>query len=131
MRIYLDSSAIVKLVQREAESQALTKFLRRHRDDERVTSMLARVEVIRAVLAGGQAAVAHARAELGTVHQLAMDVEVLERAATLSPDIALRTLDAIHVASAQLVGDLRALVTYDHRMAHAAGAIGLPTAAPC
>lgn len=130
MRIYLDSSAIVKLVQREAESEALAKFLGRHRDDERVTSTLARVEVIRAVLVGGQGALAHARAELGTLHQIAMDVEVLEQAANVAPEIALRTLDAIHVASAQLVGDLRAVVTYDRRMAHAAGAVGLPTAAP-
>jgi uncharacterized protein len=130
VRIYLDSSAIVKLVQREAESGALRTFLKRHRDDERITSMLARVEVTRAVLAGGSAAVAHARAELGTIHQIAVDTEVLDRAATLSPDTALRSLDAILVASAQLVGDLRAVVTYDHRMTEAAEALGLPTAAP-
>ncbi len=53
MRLYLDSSALVKLVQREADTDALRKFLRRHRSDQLVASALARVEVVRAVSAGG------------------------------------------------------------------------------
>jgi uncharacterized protein len=130
VRIYLDSSAIVKLVQREAESGALRTYLKRHREDERVTSTLARVEVTRAVLAGGGKAVAHAREELSGIYQIAVDLDVLDRAAFLPLDTALRSLDAIHVASAQLVGDLRAVITYDHRMADAAKALGLPIAAP-
>lgn len=53
MRLYLDSSALAKLVQPEADSDALRKFLRRRRSDQLVTSALARVEVVRAVSAGG------------------------------------------------------------------------------
>jgi hypothetical protein len=53
VRLYLDSSALVKLVQREADTDALRKFLRRHRSDQLVASALARVEVVRAVSAGG------------------------------------------------------------------------------
>src|ERR1700730_662110 len=64
MKLYLDSSALVKLVRREAESSPLRRFLRRHQDDGRVTSALARVEVVRAVTGGGPAAVAHARRQL-------------------------------------------------------------------
>jgi uncharacterized protein len=131
VRLYLDSSAIVKLVQRERESDALRRFLADHRDDDRVTSALARVEVVRAVLPGGPDAVAHAQRQLARLHQLALDPDVLDRAALLAPDDSLRSLDAIHLASAQLLGvDLRAVVTYDHRMAAAALAVRLPTAAP-
>jgi len=131
VRLYLDSSAIVKLVQREAESEALWRFLRRHRGDERVTSALARVEVVRAVLAGGAEAVAQARRQLARLHQITLDIELLDRAATVVPGTLLRTLDAVHVVSAQLLGgDLRAVVTYDRHMSDAAVATGLPVDAP-
>ncbi len=131
MKLYLDPSAIVKLVQRESESQALRRFLRRHREDQRVTSTLARVEVVRAVLPGGSEAVAQARRQLARLHQITMDSELLDQAATVMPGTLLRTLDAVHVVSAQLLGgDLRAVVTYDRRMSDVAVATGLPVAAP-
>jgi predicted nucleic acid-binding protein len=131
VRLYLDSSAIVKLVQREAESDALRRYLRRHQADERVTSALARVEVVRALLPGGPPAIAHARRQLARLHQIALELEVLDRAATLTPSTLLRSLDAVHLACAQLLaGELRAVVTYDSQMTDAAAAIGLPVAAP-
>jgi predicted nucleic acid-binding protein len=131
VRLYLDSSAIVKLVQREAESAALRRFLRRHRGDQRVTSVLARVEVVRAVLPGGSEAVAQARRQLARLHHITLDAELLDRASTVLPGTLLRTLDAVHVVSAQLLGgDLRAVVTYDRRMSEAAVTTGLPVDAP-
>jgi uncharacterized protein len=131
VRLYLDSSAIVKLVQKEAESTALRRYLRRHRDDERVTSELARVEVVRAVLPGGMAALAQARRQLARLYQVGLTRGLLDVAATVAPDSLIRSLDAIHVASAQLLGDdLRALVTYDRRMANSARSIGLEVVAP-
>jgi predicted nucleic acid-binding protein len=131
MRLYLDSSALVKLVQREAESNALRRFLRRHRTDDRVTSALARVEVVRAVAGGGPRAVAHARRQLARVDQFTLDRDVLDAAATLSPHSMLRPLDAIHLASARMVeAELRAVITYDQRMQQAATTIGLATEAP-
>lgn len=121
----------MKLVQREPESDALRRFLRRHRDDDRVTSTLARVEVVRAVLGGGAKAVAKARGQLARLHEVNIDRGVLDTAATLAPGPTVRSLDAIHLASAQLVaGDLRSVVTYDRRMAAAAIALGLPVEAP-
>lgn len=43
----------------------------------------------------------------------------------------LRTLDAIHLATALRLGsDLDAVVTYDNRLAEAARTLGLPVAAP-
>ena len=131
MRLYLDSSALVKLVQRETESNALRRFLRRHRADQFVTSALARVEVVRAVLMGGPRALAQARRQLSRLDQILLSPEVLDRAATLAPQIQLRSLDAIHLAAAQVVGaDLRAVVTYDRRMADAAHDLGLTVEAP-
>ena len=131
MKLYFDSSAIVKLVQGERESAALRRFLRRHQDDVQVTSALARVEVVRAVAAGGPAAVAHARRQLGRLHQIAVDITVLDTAALLAPDTLLRGLEALHLASASLLGaDLRAVLTYEERIGSAAASMGLMVSAP-
>lgn len=129
--LYLDSSAIVKLVQREDESAALRRFLRRNSPARRVTSALARVEVVRAVLPAGPQAIGHAHRQLARLHRLAVDDEILERASTLPSANVLRSLDAIHVASAQSIGaGLLAVVTYDDRMIRAANDLGLTTESP-
>ncbi|MGH9112406.1 MAG: type II toxin-antitoxin system VapC family toxin [Acidimicrobiales bacterium] len=131
MKLYLDSSAIVKLVQRETESNALRRYLRQHRADEKVTSELARVEVVRAVYSGGDAAIGRARRQLARLYLVSLTRDLLEDAATLAPGTLVRSLDAIHVASAQLLrGELRALVTYDERMTSVARALDLEPAAP-
>jgi uncharacterized protein len=131
VRLYLDSSAIVRLVQGESQSAALRRYLRRHRADDKVTSQLARVEVVRAVLPDGADALGKARRQLARVHQVSLSRDLLDLAATLAPESLLRSLDAIHVASARMLGgDLRALVTYDGRMADAARALGVETASP-
>lgn len=131
MRLYLDSSALVKLVQQEGESSALRRYLRRHRSDGRVTSALARVEVVRAVSAGGPAAVAHARRQLARLDQINLDVDLLDEAASLAPGSVLRSLDAIHLAAARSIGaDLRAVVAYDRRLLDAAASVGLMVEAP-
>lgn len=131
MRLYLDASALVKLVQQETESAALRRFLRRHRGDGRVTSALSRVEVVRAVSGGGAHAIGHARRTLARVDQIPMDRSLLDQAAVLGQPTMLRSLDAIHLAAANLLGsDLRAVVTYDGRMAAAASALGMPFEMP-
>jgi hypothetical protein len=131
MSFYLDSSAIVKLVQREGESSALRRFLTRRPDTPRVVSSLARVEVVRAVSSGGSRAVARARLVLDRLHELPIDRSLLDRAGLLDVSRALRSLDAIHLASAlALGGTLQAVVTYDAGMAAAAEALGLEVTAP-
>jgi uncharacterized protein len=131
VRLYLDSSAIVKLVQHETETEGLRRYLRDHHGDERVSSDLARVEVVRSVLGGGPNAVAHARRQIARLHLVSLHLDLLERAAMLAPGSLLRSLDAIHLATAQLMGaDLRAVLTYDMRMIEAADALGLAVASP-
>lgn len=126
MSVDLDSSALVKLVTTEAESKALRRFLRQHPTDRRVTSTLARVEVVRAVAAGGPSAVAHARRQLARLDQITIDRDLLDAAATLVPGTILRSLDAIHLAAAQALGaSLKCVLTYDRRMQDAATALGI------
>lgn len=126
--VYLDSSCLVKLVVRERESAALAQYLQAW--PRRVTSALARVEVVRAVRVHGPAAVTRARRLLDGVHLIQVDDYLLDAAAELDPPV-LRSLDAIHLAAAHsLRGDLARIVTYDQRMAAAARAMGLPVDAP-
>ncbi|HYA44885.1 MAG TPA: type II toxin-antitoxin system VapC family toxin [Acidimicrobiales bacterium] len=131
MRLYLDSSAIVKLVQAEAESAALRRFLGQHGDRPYVTCALARVEVVRAVNEGGAPAVAKARRQLARLDQVALNASLLDSAAVLSPGGQLRSLDAIHLAAAGLLGaELAGVVTYDTRMTEAARELGMAVEAP-
>jgi len=126
--VYLDSSALVKLVVAEPESRALRRFLRRETD--RVSCGLARTEVLRAVRPVGPAAVERARRVLRRVHLIRVD-DVLLDAAGMIDAVVLRSLDAIHLAAAQLVApNLTALVSYDRRMAIAAAELGFSVRAP-
>jgi predicted nucleic acid-binding protein len=126
--VYLDSSALVKLVVAEAESSALRRYLRD--EPERASCALAKVEVIRAVRAHGPAAVSRAHRVLRRVDSIRIDDELLNEAARLGEAV-LRSLDAIHLAAARMLGDdLSALVTYDERMAAAGRAFDLPVVMP-
>ena len=126
--VYLDSSALVKLVAAERESRALRAFLRRQ--SERLSCSLARTEVLRAVRPLGSAAVEKARRLLRTIDLIRLDDALLDAAGMLEPSM-LRSLDAVHLTAAPLVApSLNALVTYDQRMAEAARALGFAVAAP-
>jgi len=126
--IYVDSSALVKLVVREPESAALRRYLSRHR--QLVSSALARTEVVRALLPLGPDAVRRGRNVLARVDLLRINDRVLDAAGLLAP-ADLRSLDAIHLASAdQLGSDLRGFVTYDERLATAAAVRGFRVIRP-
>ena len=69
--------------------------------------------------------------QLARVDQLVLTTELLDLAVALAPDTLLRSLDAIHLAAASMVGDdLRAIVTYDHRMIEAGEALGFTIEGP-
>lgn len=125
---YLDSSAIVKLAVAEPESAALRQYLRRRRPY--VTSALARTEVARALLPAGPTAVRRGNEVLSRFELIRVNNRVLSIAGALLP-AELRSLDAVHLATAQLLGDdLAQLVTYDARMAEAARSLGWAVTAP-
>jgi predicted nucleic acid-binding protein len=126
--IYLDSSAIVKLAVEEPESTALRRHLRRRRP--LVSSGLARAEVARALLPFGEAARRRGQDVLSRLELLRVNDRILAVAGSLLP-AGLRTLDAIHLATAQqLEAELARLVTYDERMRAAAQAIGWAVISP-
>lgn len=125
---YLDSSALVKLAVEEPESGALRRYLRRRRPV--VASALARTEVLRALLLEGDEALTRGRAVLARVELIRVNERILTAAAMLRP-AQIRSLDAIHLATAQgLATDLARVVTYDERMLDAAKQLGIRTATP-
>ena len=132
MRVcYLDASALVKLATPEAETNALRAALDTY--DARVTSRLAIVEVARALLRRGvaSAALVDAVAEAFTgLAIMELDAATAESAARIGPST-LRSLDAIHLASALALGtELKGMVSYDARLADAARASSLEVVAP-
>ncbi len=127
--VYLDSSAFVKLVVEETESAAARAYLADH-GVRRVSSALLRTESLRAVRHLGPDALATVREGLRRVDLIGVDDRILDAAGILEPRV-VRTLDAIHLATALAIGDdLVAIVTYDERMVDAARLLGLPTATP-
>jgi hypothetical protein len=125
---YLDSSALVKLVVQEKETEALRQFLAT--SDQMTSSLLTKVELSRAVTRRLPDAGPVAEALLEGVVIVAFDARIAARAAALTP-ANLRSLDAIHLATALEFGaDLQAFVCYDDRLSAAASALGLPVVSP-
>lgn len=132
-----DTSAIIKLIRVERESLELGSWLREpsRADAVLVCSVLVLTEVPRALrrMAGG-----HPLPDFGSVLDgftlRTVDEDILVAAGEYS-EPTLRGLDAIHLATAQMLaeaagGDFAALVTYDARLGNAAAALGLTVAAP-
>ncbi len=126
--LYLDSSAIVKLVVPEPETRALRELLRSW--PERVSSGVAQIEVERVARRIGAVAVRRARSVLSRIALVDLDEDVVQRAAALDlPE--LRTLHAIHLATAMSLGvDLGALCAYDVRLGGTASSKTIDVLAP-
>ena len=123
--LYLESSALVKLVTRETETIVVEQLL--YRWPGRVSSVLTQIEVARAVRRAHPDAQFDARLQLAFagVGFLALDSRVVQVAARLEPPI-LRSFDAVHLATALSLGDdLAALLTFDRRLAAAAEQAGI------
>ncbi len=129
---YLDASAIVKLATVEAETQALRAHLAQHQ--HLITSRLSTVEVSRALKRRGRESEAAAAEPIRQVLQQLQVVELDAAIAAAAADLApatLRSLDAIHLASAIAIGEeLTEMITYDARLAAAARDAGLEVQAP-
>lgn len=126
---YLDTSAFVKLVVAEPESSALRRAIVRW--PQRASSTLLRTETIRALRRSGNTRqLPAARRLLRGVRMVRVDEPLLDRAADLEPG-ELRTLDAIHLASALEIGqDLGVMIAYGIRLKAAAQAYGLAVESP-
>ena len=125
---YLDSSALVKLVVSEPESESLRTALERW--SRFASSALARTEVVRAAAQRGSLARRTATWLVRTLELVSLTDEILDAATEVEP-VALGSLDAIHLVSALSLGDaLGAVVTYDARLADAARGAGLTVLSP-
>ena len=127
---YADTSAVIKLLAEETHSRAFAAFYDAHADAEWVSSALLRIEVSRAVVRALPALLPEARDLLLAFSTIAIDDDVVEGAMN-EPDRTLRSLDAIHLATARILGpDLDAVASYDDRLIEAATDAGLATVSP-
>lgn len=124
---YFDASAIVKLSNLEPESQALIDYLDDH-DLEVSTSIVGEVEVRRA-LRRLRAARSDSDEAVRGFYFLDLTADISQRAAELG-SATLRTLDALHLATALTITEDLDFVTYDDRLAAAARAAGLRVVQP-
>jgi predicted nucleic acid-binding protein len=131
--IYLDSCAIVKLVMPEAESEDLEGWLGARPTQDLFTSKIAEVEVPRALRGSVPGVLGAVAGVLSRLYRVDINGPVRATAAAYQ-DPTLRSLDAIHLATADAVRlsgkAVSAFVTYDKRLAAAAGGVGLPVEAP-
>ncbi len=128
--IYLDSSALFKLVVQEQESDPLQVWLEERDDIARLSSELSRVEVSRACQRLGGVAPATGRIVLSGLDLIPLTGAVVDLATEIGTPV-LPSLAALHLASASLLGDdLTAVVAYDHRLIAAAQEIGVEVASP-
>lgn len=129
MAHYADTSALVKLVVAEAESEALRAWISAT-SPTLVSCDLARTELLRAVRHCAPDLAVRSRQVLDSITILSLTTTTFEAAVRLDPTF-LGSLDAIHIASALELGDdLAGIVTYDDRMAHAAQARGVAVVTP-
>jgi predicted nucleic acid-binding protein len=127
--IYLDSSAVVKLARREAETDALRGWIAAN-PGPLAASALVRTEAARALLRTEPVAVGVLWSVLALLLQVPVTDAILDRAARL-PEPTLRSLDAIHLATAEELEEaLTWFVAYDRRLAAAARSRDLPAIAP-
>ena len=126
---YLDTSAATKLVLEEAESQALRAWIKDH-GPAFVASELLRVELLRACRRHSPDAMTRAREVIDSAILMSVTTDICIDAAGIDPGV-MRSLDAVHIATALAIGDdLKGVVTYDQRMADGCRIYGLPVVAP-
>ncbi len=131
MAVYLDTSAAVKLAVVEPESEALRAFLSGCHDGFVSSSLLA-VELRRAALRAKdpEMALAAVSQVIPAIRLVRIDDEVIAQAGILMPP-SLRSLDAIHLATALLLGAaVETMISYDTRLAHAATYAGIDVRFP-
>lgn len=118
------------MLHEERESAALESWLSARAATPVVSSVLAKVEVMRACRRVNAEALPEARALLAGLDLIPLTSDVVDEAAEVGETI-LRSLDAIHLASALSIrADVSAVIAYDHRLAGASSAAGLESIRP-
>jgi predicted nucleic acid-binding protein len=127
--IYLDTSAALKLVVPEPETEGLELWLAERARIPRVSSRLLRIEMLRAVTRNAPHRMSRANVILSAVALLSMDDAA--PTAEVIGDRLLRSLDAIHLSTAhEIRTGLTAFVCYDKWLCDSAHALGLPVETP-
>jgi hypothetical protein len=126
--IYIDTSAVLKLVHPEPESDALRAWMADNPGDL-ISSALVRTEARRALLRNDPEALPNLPAVLSVIAQIPVSETVLDNAA-MFPSPLLCSLDAIHLASAEAVAGVAVVVGYDKPLIEAAAQRGLSVASP-
>lgn len=131
--IYLDSSAVVKLVRWERYTEELVAWLNTRRNSALVSSCLVEVEVPRAIRRYDPSALPSVSSTISRLYRVEINAEVRARAAVYQDQL-LRSLDAIHLATAEMLAaqlnELEAVVAYDERLLSAATTRGLAAIGP-
>lgn len=130
--IYLDTSALVKLIRSEPESDQLGDWLDDHTEIPWITSSLTEIELPRAIRSAAPEGLPAVPSVLARLDRFEIDPVIRATAAAYTKP-SLRSLDAIHVATAQVAASaapLTALITYDSRLGDAAEALGMTVVAP-
>jgi uncharacterized protein len=126
--IYLDASALVSLVTGRPYAHELREFLAQSPEMPMGTSTIGFIETVRTLDRVGSYPTAM-QDLLAAFTEILVTDEIRDWAAGLPGGV--RTLDAIHIASAQAIGDeLAFLISYDKRMLDIAHSVGIPVAAP-
>jgi len=124
---YLDSSAILKLIFQDDESAALVRAIK----NQCATSSISRIEVVRTIQCTNPEILGFAKVELSKLILVPISHAVIRIAESFAGLATLRSLDAIHVASALLMQDsIEGLITYDIQMARNAKELGLVVHSP-
>lgn len=127
---YVDTSAAIKLLREEQHSSDFAAFYDANDDASWVSSALLRIEVVRTVNRVMPTLLPDARDLLAAFDVISIDDDIVEGAMN-EPNRSLRALDAIHLATARVLGEeLDAVVTYDDRLADAAVEAGMSTLMP-
>jgi predicted nucleic acid-binding protein len=128
--IYLDTSAAAKLVKEEYASAELAVFITARIGEPLVSSALIYPELLRAVARADPGLASRATALLQRIMTVPMATDIVLSSATVGNPY-LRTLDAIHLATALTIAEeVSSFVTYDKRLAEAATVAGLSVEAP-
>lgn len=131
--IYLDSSAVLKLVRWEACTEELVAWLDKRRGTPLVSSCLVEVEVPRAIRRYDLSAFPAVSTAIGRLYRIEINAEVRSRATGYEEPL-LDSLDALHLATAEMLErqthELEAVVAYDRHLLAAASSRGLTAKGP-